>query len=150
LGAARSRVSSEKLSGKGKGTGGRAYVVFISYSSRDAFVASTLRGRVESAGAAVWLDRKDMEGGDVVLERIREGIDSCDEAIVLVSPYSRQSQWVTFEIGALWGQRKRVTPILIHTEPGAIQPFQGIQAIDLNDFEEFEEQLKNRIGKASR
>lgn len=124
--------------------------MFISYSSQDAFIASTVQARVESAGASVWLDRKDLEGGDVILERIREGIDSCDEAIVLVSPASRQSQWVTLEIGAVWGQRKRVTPILIHTESGAILPFQGIQAIDLNDFEEFKKQLEKRVGKAMR
>lgn len=47
-------------------------------------------------GAEPWLDDTDLEGGDEILERIRHGIDRCDEAIVLLSPESIKSPWVIF------------------------------------------------------
>lgn len=126
--------------------------MFISYSSRDAFIASVMKERVESLGAEVWLDSKDVEGGDIVSDTVRRGIEACDEAIVLVSPSSRESQWVLFEIGAIWGRKKRVTPILMYVGSDAIKPMRDVKAFDINDFDLFQEQLKGRIkrGKPSR
>jgi TIR domain len=67
--------------------------------------------KIESVGGQCWLDEKDLAGGDIIVADIVRGIDSCDEAIVLVSPNSVRSQWVSFEIGAVRAQHKRVTPI---------------------------------------
>ncbi len=122
--------------------------MFISYASQDAFIASVMKEKVESLGAEVWLDWKKVEGGDVISEQVRKGIDACREAIVLVSPYSRYSQWVIFEIGAIWGKKKRVTPILMHVGPEAIKPIQGVKALNINDFGIFQEELKRRIEQA--
>src|SRR3989442_71983 len=113
------------------------YLVFISHSSFDLWVANQMAKELTALGAQVWLDEKDLEGGDILLEKIISGIDACQEAIVLVSPKSVKSQWVAFEIGAVRGQHKRVTPILNNVSPDAIAPMKGVKAVDLNRFDQF-------------
>ena len=104
--------------------------------------------KVEAVGAKPWLDEKDLAGGDVVAERIIRGIDACQEAIVLVSPKSVQSQWVAYEIGAVRGQHKRVTPILNNVTYDAMSPMKDVKAIDLNNFRQFLLELRKRIDVA--
>jgi hypothetical protein len=81
------------------------YVVFISHSAKDAWLARVIAEKIAKTGATPWLDEKDLQGGDILGEKIRQGIDACQEAIVLVSLESIKSQWVIFEIGAVWGQK---------------------------------------------
>jgi hypothetical protein len=101
--------------------------------------------KVTAAGATPWLDEKELKGGDTLGEKIRQGIDACQEAIVLVSPNSVKSQWVLFEMGAVWGQKKRVTPVLHGVTHEALSPIRDIKAIELNDLDEFLLQLKRRV-----
>jgi predicted nucleotide-binding protein len=124
---------------------GAKYVVFVSHSSRDNWIARAMAERIRALGAEVWLDEKHLEGGDVIVEKIIKGIDACAEALVLVSPHSAQSQWVAFEIGAVRGQHKRVTPILNGVAPEAIAPMKDVSAIELNQFDRFLKQLQKRI-----
>ena len=139
------------LGGSGhSGTGKRPYVVFISHSSRDAWIASMMAEKVSALGAEAWLDVKDLEGGDVVTAKILEGLDACEEAVVLVSPNSVGSHWVVFEIGAAWGQHKRITPILNHVSFDAIAPLREVKAIELNNLDRFLSELGKRISPLSR
>lgn len=121
------------------------YIVFISHSSKDAWIARTIAEKIAAVGATPWLDEKELKGGDDIENKIKQGIIACQEAVVLVSPYSLKSQWVLHEIGAVWGREKRVTPILHGVPYRALKPFGNIKAIELNDFDEFLLQLKDRI-----
>jgi hypothetical protein len=121
------------------------YIVFISHSSKDAWIARVIAEKIAAAGATPWLDEKELKGGDDIGDKIKQGIIACQEAVVLVSPYSLKSQWVLHEIGAVWGREKRVTPILYGVPYRALKPFGNIKAIELNDFDEFLQQLKDRI-----
>jgi len=123
------------------------YVVFISHSSYDAWIARTMAEKILALGAECWLDEKDLEGGDIIVDDIIRGIDACHEAIVLVSPNSVNSKWVSFEIGGVRAQHKRVTPILNNVRHDELAPIQDIKSIDLNKFEEFLAQLERRIVK---
>ena len=124
-------------------------MVFISHSSQDAWIARMMAEKVSALGAVAWLDVKDLEGGDLISAKIREGLDACQEAVVLISPQSEGSRWVVFEIGAVWGQHKRITPILNNVSLDATTPLKEIKAIDLNDFDRFLSELEKRIQKAS-
>ena len=93
------------------------YLVFISHSSLDAWIAGVMVEKIEALGAECWLNEKDLAGGEVIVEDIIRGIDACDEAVVLISPTSVKSQWVSFEIGGVRAQHKRVTPILNNVRP---------------------------------
>jgi hypothetical protein len=122
--------------------------VFISHSARDSWIARMMAEKVSALGAEAWLDVKDLEGGDVITRKILDGLDACQEAVVLVSPNSVGSQWVVFEIGAVWGQHKRITPILNNVSFEAIAPLKEVKAIDLNEFDRFLTELGKRILKA--
>lgn len=121
--------------------------MFISHSSRDGFVAGVLAEKVQGSGAKVWLDAKDLAGGSPILETVMETVDKCQEAVVLVSPQSVNSQWVLVEIGAFLGQHKRVTQVLNHVDHTAIAPIQGVRAIELDQAQvaDFVKQLTRRV-----
>lgn len=126
------------------------YVVFISHSSKDSWIATVIGEKIEDLGAVCWLDEKDLEGGDVIAADIIRGIDACHEAIVLISPNSVKSQWVAFEIGGVRAQHKRVTPILNNVNSEDMAPLKDVKAIELNKFEQFMAQLQKRINQQSR
>ena len=94
--------------------------------------------------------RKRFSRGDVIADDIIRGIDACQEAIVLISPNSVNSKWVSFEIGGVRAQHKRVTPILNNVRHDELDPMRDIKGIDLNKFEEFLAQLDRRISKRRR
>ena len=123
------------------------YLVFISHSSLDAWIARVMMEKIEALGAECWLDEKDLAGGDVIAADIIRGIRACHEAIILISPNSVKSQWVPFEIGGARSQHKRVTPILNNVKPQQMAPMQDIKGIDLNSFDQFLAQLKRRISQ---
>jgi hypothetical protein len=126
------------------------YLVFISHSSLDAWIARVMVEKIEALGAECWLDEKDLAGGDVIAADIIRGIDACNEAVILISPNSVHSPWVSFEIGGVRAQHKRVTPILNNVRHNELAPVQDIKGIDLNKFEQFLAQLKRRLTKRRR
>lgn len=123
------------------------YVVFLSHSSLDTWIANVIAEKIQALGADCWIDEKDLTGGDVIVEDIIKGIDACHEAIVLISPNSVKSQWVSFEIGGVRAQHKRVTPVLNNVKPQQMAPMQDIKGIDLNKLDQFLAQLKKRISR---
>src|SRR2546421_3956967 len=123
------------------------YVVFLSHSSLDTWIASVIAEKIQALGADCWIDEKDLTGGDIIVEDIIKGIDACHEAIVLISPNSVKSQWVSFEIGGVRAQHKRVTPVLNNVKPQQMAPMQDIKGIDLNKLDQFLAQLKKRISR---
>jgi TIR domain len=141
------KSSSRQKSAKRKARHSKDYLVFISHSSSDRWIAEVIAEKIGSIGASCWLDEKDLEGGEVIVDRIINGIDLCDEALVLISPQSVQSQWVAFEIGGVRAQHKRVTPILNNVRPDDMAPMKDIKGIDLNKFDRFLNQLEKRVNQ---
>src|SRR2546426_12736027 len=125
----------------------RAYVVFVSHSTCDAWIARNIGEKIRALGAKSWLDMKDLEGGEVLVDSILEGIKAADEAVFVISPKSIKSQWIMFEIGAARIQRKRVTPILNNVRYDAIRPLKDVKAMDLNEIDDFLTQLRKRVEK---
>jgi predicted nucleotide-binding protein len=135
-----------KRAGKHVGSRKREpYIVFISHSSKDQWIADVIAEKIETFGSKVWVDTKNMEGGGITVQEIINAIDACNEAVVLVSPDSIKSQWVPFEIGVVRTKAKRITPILYNTTPDDMAPIKDVTAIDLNNFNHFLTQLEQRI-----
>ena len=61
----------------GQRGGERPYRVFISHSSRDAWIAKVMAEKVSALEIEVWLDVKDLTGGDVITQKILDGLDAC-------------------------------------------------------------------------
>ena len=81
--------------------------VFISYSSVDDKWAKQLAKALDEINIEYFFDRKDIEWGDDVTDRITEGLAQCSALIVIISPASLKSQWVPFEIGHASGLERR-------------------------------------------
>lgn len=124
----------------------RPFTVFISYSSHDSRIAARIGKGIEEVGATKSLDKHFLKGGDDVRKTILKKIRECTEVIVLLSPESQKSHWVSFEIGTALGRGKRVTPILHNLRAEKMGPLlQGFKAIYLNDLDDFLIELKQRI-----
>ena len=121
------------------------YVVFISHSSKDKWIARQMARLIEELDVWTFLNEKDIEGGDAIHDAVRQSIQGCDELLVLMSEYSLNRPWVLIEIGAAWGLEKRVVPIVDKVAPDQMPDILYQQkAVDLNDFDEYLTELSRR------
>jgi hypothetical protein len=124
------------------------YRVFLSHSHKDRWIAKQCTRLIEEAGKpriGVFLDEKDIEGGESIPDSVRTAIEQCDEFVVLLSRYSKDRPWVLIEMGAAWGLRKPIVAVIDKIGPkempDIISPH---KAIDLNDFDQYLHQLVKR------
>lgn len=112
-------------------------LIFISHSSRDADVALNL---IELLRAALNLKDKQIRCTSVDGFRLPAGANTDDvlkaevlEAkafIGLITPNSLSSAYVLFELGARWGGRQHMVPVLAGVGPEALQgPLKGINSV---------------------
>src|SRR5205085_1348990 len=73
--------------------------VFVSHSSRDTWVARQIAEHISRSGAAVFLDEADIEHGDDFDQKLVEGANSCQELLVLLTPWSKDRPYVWIEVG---------------------------------------------------
>lgn len=84
--------------------------------------------------------------GDSIPESIRTNIQQCNEFLVLLTKNSINRPWVLIEISAAWGQNKRIIAIIDKVQPREMpEIILPHKAIDLNDFEQYIKQLKERV-----
>jgi hypothetical protein len=87
--------------------------VFISYSRKDIKFARRLAADLESAGFDVWWDISDLQGGDDWVRFIPAAIEASRFFVVLLSPDSIQSEWVSKEYSYALRLRKKIVPAMI-------------------------------------
>jgi len=132
---------------------GKTYLVFISHSTKDRWIAKQMAALIEERcqayGVKTFLDEKDIAIGESIPESIRKNIQECNEFLVLLSRYSIDRPWVLIEIGAAWVLGKRIIAIIDKVTPeempDIITPY---KAIDLNNFDKYLEQLSSRVKEA--
>jgi len=123
----------------------KSYRVFLSHSHEDRWISEVLREKIEAAGIPVWLDAVDVPGGGNIKERVKRGMRDCDECAVLLSPASRQSEWVIFEMGMAEALDRWVTPILLHVPDDDLPgPIREAKPVNINEFNHYLEQLTIR------
>ena len=113
--------------------------VFVSHSSVDKAVAEAF---VELVRTALNLSSKDIRCTSVAgfklpagahsNEQLRTEVFGCELFIALLSPASIKSVYVMFELGARWGTKRHLAPIMVAgTQPGDLKaPLSGIHSID--------------------
>ena len=79
----------------------------------------------------------DIDVGDEWLKILLKELNSAQFGIVCVSKQSHRSQWLHFEVGALWRQRARknipICPLLLDIEPPKLDgPLEFLQARQFN------------------
>jgi hypothetical protein len=81
---------------------------FISHSSKDDAFVRELRQALGNFKRDVWIDSRELRGGDPLWEEIKKGIEEASAYAVVVSASALQSKWVGKELRqALEVQRSR-------------------------------------------
>lgn len=76
--------------------------IFISHKQQDDWIAKSVAEVLGSLKVDYYLDVLDdfiVEDGENLTKHIREELNNCTDLIVIMSPNTRFSQWVPFEIG---------------------------------------------------
>jgi hypothetical protein len=71
---------------------------FISYSHADRDDVIPLASHLDRLGLQVWMDTKDLRGGESIVEAVSEAIAAADIYVVCLSPASVGSTWVRHEL----------------------------------------------------
>jgi len=113
------------------------YVVFISYSTEDSYLAHAIKRDINDLGAEAHIYEKDMPGGGFLMVKIREEIGACDEAITLITSNAlKDPVWISVEIGIIIGLQKELNPVLYNVSLDDLAPLKGMAGIDLNHLRE--------------
>lgn len=87
--------------------------VFISYSRRNKAFAERLARDLDDAGLEVWIDFRQITGGELWQNEIYRGIERSEFIIFCMSPASVSSEWCNREIAAAREQNKLIIPIMV-------------------------------------
>ena len=124
----------------------KPFQVFVSHATYDKWVARVLCEKLEQLGTTTFRDDRDISGGDLIPDAIRDAIESCNEFVVLLSPQSIRRQWVLVEIGMALAFRKRIVPLMFHIPaeqlPDMIDKSRGFA---LDDFDGYLRDLETRV-----
>lgn len=72
--------------------------VFLSHTHNDKKFARKITADLRKHGHIVWIDEAEIEVGDSLVEKIREGIDRVDYIVAVISEKSINSEWVKKEL----------------------------------------------------
>lgn len=99
----------EEFEQKAKAHGG----AFISYAHADAVIAKALAGRLTKEEIAVWLDENEVTPGNHVATTLADGVAHSCVFLLLVSPESLKSPWVSFEVDRALERAQSAGQVLI-------------------------------------
>ncbi|MGH9755786.1 MAG: tetratricopeptide repeat protein [Blastocatellia bacterium] len=102
--------------------------IFISHASKDDDFVKELRTALEGHQLPVWVDSRNLRGGDKLAPEIEQAIETARHVIVALSPNTINSPWVRLEIQQALAVEKRrgkdgyrVIPLLLPgVEPSAL------------------------------
>lgn len=102
--------------------------VFISHASQDDDFVKALRLALDGQSIPVWVDSRNLRGGQKLRPEIEEAIKTARQVLVVLSPNTINSPWVRTEIKLALAVEKerqaegyRVIPLLLSgVEPRAL------------------------------
>ena len=121
--------------------------VFLSFSHENRDEASRIRERGTQLGLNVFMSARNLQGGDVWDEVVREALVQSPEVAILMTPDSLRSEWVATEWGAAWAMEKRIAPILLCCNYDQLPDrLARHQALDFHNFERYLIEVRERGG----
>lgn len=92
--------------------------IFLSHTSIDKPFVRKLAADLRNNGHTVWIDEAEINIGDSLISKIREGLDAADYIAVVLSKASVQSEWVKKELEIastkeIKSKKKIVLPLII-------------------------------------
>lgn len=129
--------------------------VFLSHSHEDKPFARKIATDLRLAGHSVWIDEAEINIGDSLVEKIREGIDLVDFVAAIISSSSIDSPWVTRELDIASNREMKerrvvVLPLLIErvSLPGFLEGKFYADFTDQVRYKEMLDLLLRRLGPA--
>lgn len=108
--------------------------VFLSHASDDGAIAKFLKASFVSVGVTTFMLPDDAPPGSAWMEQIREGLNSSEELVTLVTPTSITRPWISAEWACFWLNQRTTTPLLVGTRVSDMwDPMKASQAVDLLD-----------------
>src|SRR5262249_42425871 len=108
--------------------------VFISHATPDrSFVERAIIPLLEKHGIQTWYARTDIQGASEWERAILNGLRSCDQLLVVMSPRSARSKWVKREVDWAFAKERPVVPVMLEDCDPDDFHF-GLAAIQFVDF----------------
>jgi hypothetical protein len=105
--------------------------VFISYSASDLEFAELVRLQLEKRGLRTWLDQSALIGDDWKCP-VGPEIRSRDVLVLIVSPASSGSAYITYEWAYALGRGAKVVPVLF--KPATMhRRLESLECLDFSD-----------------
>ncbi len=103
--------------------------IFLSYSRKDAEHATALERALKNLGLRVWRDEHSITAGKNWFVAIENGIREARRVVVLITPTSVKSEWVTYEYALATGARIPVVGVAVpgSNVPSPMRPFQIVE-----------------------
>ncbi|PJF29877.1 MAG: hypothetical protein CUN52_06100 [Phototrophicales bacterium] len=86
--------------------------VFVSYSRRNKVFAERIARDLGDAGMEVWIDFRQIHGGEQWQDEIFRGIERSQIVVVCLSPDAVKSEWVQREVLTARQQEKFIIPVM--------------------------------------
>jgi hypothetical protein len=108
--------------------------VFISYADEDGTFADLLYEKLRSGGLQPWIDRDGIVAGRNWQEAIDRAIDAAVAVVLVVSPASRDSEYVTYEWAYALGRGTTVIPVMLQPRDEILHPrLRNTQRLDFSN-----------------
>jgi len=128
------------------------WLVFVSHSGEDTWIAKQVAREIEACGARPFLDEAEIDAGADFEEDIRNFLERAHELVVLLTPWALERPYVWIELGAAWGRRIPIIALLLGLAPGELQSRPGVPVLlkkrdllRLNDVDAYLDQLRRRV-----
>jgi len=122
--------------------------VFISHSTEDRqFVERQIVRRLHHGGIETWYSRDSIEGATRWEREILNGLRSCEQFLVVMSPRSARSPWVKREVDWAFAKNRPVIPVIIEDCDPEEFHF-GMAGIQFFDFRHDAEAAAQRLLRA--
>ena len=87
--------------------------IFISYSKKDIEFARHVRALLKAENFPVWMDEEGISGGDQWEKTIETNLSGASAFLIIMSPSSRESDWVRRELLLAEKLKKPIFPVLL-------------------------------------
>jgi len=106
------------------------FQVFVSYSTKDLPLVEEVRSILHGSGVTVFVAEHAVAPGEPLAQRISNAIKTSDLFVLVWSKNSRESEWVSQEIGIATAAGKPVIPVVLDCEkpPGFLQGIKYLAA----------------------
>ncbi|MFX0101021.1 MAG: toll/interleukin-1 receptor domain-containing protein, partial [Candidatus Hodarchaeota archaeon] len=127
-------------------------MIFLSHSSKDKDFARKLEKELSANNIQVWIDEKDIRGGQPIPSKVLEGLAKTDLFIIIISKNSNTSKWVNFELQYMFNRQMKenrtiILPVYLEDckLPPLIEIFKYFDFRDEKGYKSHLEELINNI-----